>query len=266
MKTKKIYLYVGCGHDRMSGFTHVEINVGKQFKKGGNVGAPDILADITRHIPLEDNSVDLIFSRATLEHLTYHELINHFLECHRLIKKGGYIRMSVPDMDIMVKNYLDKQEDLEKAKREGEISIAMMPCENHTDLFIQRVLYHDHYYLHNFDTLSRALKKTGFTNIKKVKPGQCQISEIAEELYKAEKGREKSEVLIESQRLNDEPKISRYPDNGPNNFIIRTLAEIFNIKITKYNKRKATFPRLLWFIEKYQLLKNKFFKKNFHDS
>ena len=146
-------------------------------------------------------------------------------------------------------------EDVEKAKREGEISIDKMPCENHTDLFIQRVLYHDHYYLHNFDTLSRALEKTGFTNIKTVKPGQCQISDIAEELYKAEKDRDRTEVLIEAQKLNDVPKISRYPDNKPNNFIIRTLAEIFNIKITKYNKRRPAFPRLLWFIEKYQKLK-----------
>ena len=43
---KNNYLYVGCGHHRMKGFTHVEINVGKQFKKGGDVGPPDIIADI----------------------------------------------------------------------------------------------------------------------------------------------------------------------------------------------------------------------------
>lgn len=255
MKTEKIYLYVGCGHHRMNGFTHVEISVGKQFKKGGDVGPPDIIADITRRIPLEDESVDLIYSRATLEHLTYKELINHFLECHRLIKKSGYIRMSVPDMDIMIKNYLNKEEDLEKAKREDEISIETMPCENHTDLFIQRILYHDHYYLHNFDTLRRALIKTGFTNIKQVKPGHSPINEIADELYKSEKGRDRWEVLVEAQRLNDNPKILRYPENGPNNFILRILAEIFNIKVSKYNNRKPVFPRRLWFIEKYQKFK-----------
>lgn len=255
MKSKKKYLYVGCGHHRMNGFTHVEISVGKQFKKGGNVGPPDILADITRHIPLKDNTVDLIFSRATLEHLTYKELINHFLECHRLIKKGGYIRMSVPDMDIMINNYLNKEEDLEKAKREDEISIDEMPCENHTDLFIQRILYHDHYYLHNFDTLSRALKKTGFTNIKKVNPGQTSLSEVEDELYNAEKGRNRWEILLEAQRLDDIPNISRYPDKKPNNIILRILAEIFNIKISKYNNRKPVFPKILWFKEKFQQLK-----------
>tara|TARA_Y100000389_G_scaffold201916_1_gene245823 strand:+ start:1239 stop:1883 length:645 start_codon:yes stop_codon:yes gene_type:complete len=211
MTSKNKYLYVGCGNHRMSGFTHVEVNIGKQFKKGGNVSPPDILADITRHIPLKDNSVNLIFSRATLEHLTYYELINHFLECHRLIKKDGFIRMTVPDMDIMINNYLNKEEDIALAKLESEIS-PYEPIENHTDLFISRVLYHDHYYLHNYDTLNRALKKTGFTNIKKVKAGETQINEIKDELYKAEKDRDKSEILLEAQKLDDIPTISPYPE------------------------------------------------------
>lgn len=257
------YLYVGCGHHRMQGFIHVEINTAKQFKKGGNSGPPEIIADITRHIPVKDNSVDLIFSRATLEHLTYHELINHFLECHRIIKKGGYVRMTVPDMDIMIENYQNKKEDLEIAKIEGEIS-SDMPCENHTDLFINRVLYHDHYYLHNFDTLNRALKKTGFTNIKKVNPGQTALIKISEELYKAEKGRDKLSVIIEAQKLTDKPNVSKFPINVPSNLILRILAEKFNIKITRYNNRKPTFPSRLWFLEKFRALKIKL-QRNYYN-
>lgn len=102
-----IYLYVGCGDHRMKGFTHVEINSEKQFKKGRDSGRPEILADITDTIPLPSDSVTLIYSIATLEHLTYRELINHFLECHRLLKKNGVVRMVVPDLDIMVKDYLE---------------------------------------------------------------------------------------------------------------------------------------------------------------
>lgn len=254
MTSKNKYLYVGCGNHRMSGFTHVEVNIGKQFKKGGNVSPPDILADITRHIPLKDNSVNLIFSRATLEHLTYYELINHFLECHRLIKKDGFIRMTVPDMDIMINNYLNKEEDIALAKLESEIS-PYEPIENHTDLFISRVLYHDHYYLHNYDTLNRALKKTGFTNIKKVKAGETQINEIKDELYKAEKDRDKSEILLEAQKLDDIPTISPYPEKKNKRLILRLLEEIFNIKITRHNKRKPAFPTRLWFLEKFRNLK-----------
>jgi len=97
------YLYLGCGNHRMPQFTHVEINIGKR-----KVGPPDIIADITQHINLPDNSVDLIFSRATMEHLTYPDLINCLLENHRLLKKGGIVRMLVPDFDIMIQDYLNK--------------------------------------------------------------------------------------------------------------------------------------------------------------
>lgn len=257
METKKIFLYVGCGAHRMKDFTHVEINIAKQYKKGGNAGEPEILADITKHIPLNDSSVDLIFSRATLEHLTYPELINHFLECHRLIKKGGYIRMSVPDMDIMINNYLNKQEDLNAAINNSEVS-ATLPLENHTDLFINRVLYFDHYYLHNYDTLNRALKKTGFNNVKKVKPGETAVRDVADELYKAEIGRESWEVMVEAQRLDDQPKIKRFPLKLPNNFILKIFAKIFNIKISKYNNRKPAFPSYLYFLSLIRKIKKLF--------
>jgi predicted SAM-dependent methyltransferase len=253
MKQNLKCLYVGCGAHRMKGFTHVEINIAKQFKKGGDVGPPDILADITKHIPQNNNAVDLIFSRATLEHLTYHELINHFLECHRILKIGGFIRMSVPDMDIMINNYLNKNENLDDAIKNSEISTPGL-IENHTDLFISRVLYHDHFYLHNFDTLSRALKKTGFTNIKKVSPGETTIKDIADELFKAEKGRD-LEILIEAQRLNDKPEISKFTEEFPKNFILRIFAKLLNIKISKYNKRKPAFPSKLYFLEKIKNLK-----------
>ena len=76
--------------------------------------------------------------------------------------------MTVPDLDIMINNYLNKEENVEEVKYKSEIS-GSTPVENHTDLFISRVLYHDHYYLHNFDTLSRALSKNGLYKHKKSK-------------------------------------------------------------------------------------------------
>lgn len=255
MNSERVNLYVGCGHHRMKGFTHVEINIAKQFKKGGDVGPPEIMADITKKIPLADKSVDIIYSNETLEHLTYQELINHFLECHRLIKIGGYVRMVVPDMDIMIKNYISKDENLEIAKKESEIS-PFLPVENHTDLFISRVLYHDHYYLHNYDTLSRALKKTGFSKIKQVGPGETSYKEVSEELFKAEKDTLKFNLIIEAERHHENPIVTRYFSKKPKYFFLKILAETFNIKITKYNNRKPTFPSHLWFLEKFQILKS----------
>ena len=37
--------------------------------------------------------------------------------------------------------------------------------------------------------------------------------------------------------------------------ILRILAEIFNIKLSRYNKRKPVFPTRLWFLEKLRKFK-----------
>ena len=173
MQNETRYLYVGCGSHRMEGFTHVEVNIGKQFNRS-DISPPEILADITRHIPLPNDSVDLVFSRATMEHLTYPELLNHFLECYRILKKGGLVRMVVPDMDKYIRHYLDNDEDLEYAlgPELGNTHNPDFPYETHTDLFVHRMLYFDHRYLHNFETLSRALNKCGFSDYVDAKPGE----------------------------------------------------------------------------------------------
>ena len=143
---KSEYLYVGCGNHRMEGFTHADISIYKAYK-GQRIEQPEIICDITKKIPLKNNSIKLIFSRDTLEHLTWKELINHFLECNRILKENGVIRMSFPSFDKMIQKYQSKDENLEQAIKNSEISTLLAPIENHTDLFISRILYHDHYWI-----------------------------------------------------------------------------------------------------------------------
>lgn len=231
-------LYVGCGHHRMAGFIHVEISVGKNKS-----GPPDILADITDRIPLEDNSVDLVFSRATLEHLTYRELINHLLECQRILKTGGCVRMVLPDFDAMIKEYEHKIYWLDIEKNPD------LPNENYVDSFIARALYHDHYYLHNFDTLSRALRKTGFINARECEPGDTKIESAKEEILKAEITRH-GEIIMEAEKFGDEPSIKRFAIIYPKNPLKKILAKYFNIAVISYVKRRPMFPYKDWFKEK----------------
>ena len=59
-----------------------------------------------------------------------------------------------------------------------------------------------------------------------------------------------------SQKIDDEPKVSRYIKKRESNLILRFLAEKFNIKISRYNKRKPAFPSRLWFKEKFRKQKS----------
>ena len=125
-----------------------------------------------------------------------------------------------------------------------------MPIENHTDYFIARALYHDHYYLHNFDTLSRALAKCGFVNIRKAFPGDTIVTEIRDILHDAEIGRDREEVIVEAQKGDLPPIAKRTEPEFPRNFVAYLLAKYFNIRLISHSKRKPTFPRKMWFAEK----------------
>ena len=97
------YLYLGCGNHRLEKFTHVDISLAKRKR-----GFPDINSDISKHIDLPSNHSDFIFSLGTMEHLKYAEFINCLLESYRVLKNEGIIRMLVPDFDLMIKSYLEK--------------------------------------------------------------------------------------------------------------------------------------------------------------
>lgn len=181
-----------------------------------------------------------------MEHLTYHEFINCLLENFRLLKKDGVVRMLVPDFDIMIHDYLNntppRGDHLEMAK--------YMPLENHTDYFVARAMYHDHYYLHNFDTLSRALEKCGFVNIRKAFLGDTIVTKIRDILHDAEIGRDRWEVIVEAQKGDLPPIAKRTEQEFPRNFVAYLLAKYFNTRLIPHVKRKPVFPRKKWFAEK----------------
>lgn len=237
-------VYIGCGHHRLKNFVHAEINLGKNKS-----GPPDILCDISDYIPLPDNAIDLVYSIATMEHLTYSELLNCFLECRRILKKGGCVRMVVPDLDKMVRDYLNKVYDPNQ-KSPGK------PNENYIDTFVGRIMYFDHRYDHNFDTILRALKKTGFSNARVCRPGDSLIASANSELYTAEKDRV-SDLIVEAVKLDEEPVVQRMEKIYPKNIIAKILAKYLNVKIGNFTERKSRFPQKYWLKTYFLFNKNK---------
>lgn len=232
---KPVMLYLGCGNDRMKDFVHIEINLWKD-----KTGEPDILADISESIPLPDNSVDLIFSRATMEHLTYTELLNCLLENRRILKKGGVVRMVLPDLNTLVENYKNKvySTDIESGPD--------MPNTDYIETFVAQITYHDHFYNHTFETMRRALQKAGFDNIRKCNMADSAIKEANEELKMAEIGRH-YEMTIEATKLDREPTATYTLRKWPRNPLLKFLAKYLNIRVTAYIERKAKFPHKYWF-------------------
>lgn len=93
-------LHVGCGgyspkslHQAFRNDRWVEI----RFDIDPNV-APDIIGSLTDMSAVDDQSVDAIWSSHNIEHLYYHEVAIALSEFFRVLKPGGLVLITLPDI------------------------------------------------------------------------------------------------------------------------------------------------------------------------
>ena len=87
---------VGCGNNAADGYVNLDV-----------VSHPRIVFwDCRKSLPFDNDSVDLIFSEHALEHFEYPGQSSTFLkECHSCLKKGGVVRIVVPDGGLYLPLY-----------------------------------------------------------------------------------------------------------------------------------------------------------------
>jgi predicted SAM-dependent methyltransferase len=73
-----------------------------------------IKCDIMNGIPLDSKTVDVVYHSNILEHL-HKEKAEAFLhECHRILKPKGIIRIAIPDLEQLCRNYLSELDEVRK--------------------------------------------------------------------------------------------------------------------------------------------------------
>lgn len=65
--------------------------------------------NLCKKLPWENNSVDVIYSSHTLEHLSRAEGLKLLQECHRVLKTDGIIRIVIPDLKHIISLYEQKK-------------------------------------------------------------------------------------------------------------------------------------------------------------
>lgn len=67
--------------------------------------------NILKGLPFEDGTIDAIYSSHLFEHLTKKQANNLLIECNRVLKKNGIIRITVPDLENICREYLRVLDD-----------------------------------------------------------------------------------------------------------------------------------------------------------
>ena len=139
----KLNLHLGCGRVDHKEFINID---GYPFPHVHYVQTIDKLPQFA------DNTVDLIYASHCLEHFAYNQTKTVLAEWFRVIKKGGTLRISVPDFDKLVDIYLIH-------KKDPDVMIEqLMGGQNHK--------YNFHYTVLNDINLTRMLKAVGFETVR----------------------------------------------------------------------------------------------------
>ena len=156
-------LHLGSGDRHVSGWLNVDL-----------VGS-DLNLDIAKgKLPFPNDQFRSIVSQHVIEHLTIEdELIPLLKECFRTLKAGGAIWLSTPDMEKVVRSYLDhRNTDMisDRQKRKPEWDLHGLPPQHFmNDMFHQQL---EHRNLFDFELLQWTLMQAGFSNISRTSEGE----------------------------------------------------------------------------------------------
>jgi SAM-dependent methyltransferase len=95
-------LHWGCGDITPEGWINSDI------KEGPNV---DIVCDILKGLPMDDESVDYIASHHVLPCLEIFDQVKAIKELYRVLKTGGVLRLGLPDLDRSIAAYQSGNRD-----------------------------------------------------------------------------------------------------------------------------------------------------------
>jgi len=149
-----------------------DLGIWKIMDKSSKVEYP-IDLNKAKKMEIEDNIVDAIFTSHTAEHLEPYRLKWFFKEIYRILKKGGILRIVVPDFGKALQKYIEG--DYKWISRKGnptkwkdlpKIPICYLQSWIYTPFSGHRVGFDGKF-------LTYLLKKSGFRKIKKCQYNIC---------------------------------------------------------------------------------------------
>jgi SAM-dependent methyltransferase len=164
----KVYLEVGAGPNRLEGWLSTD-----------KYPPAPLFLDVTRRFPIADNSVSCVFGEHFIENLLPRNACLTFLkETCRVLKPGGVLRISTPDIEALARAYVSRSAEVLQLNERNKLRgycYSDYPVDIFNKHFLEDGIKVCHY---DFAALKALLLIAGFREIIRSKVGESEHPEL----------------------------------------------------------------------------------------
>jgi len=142
-------LHLGCGSAYKEGWVNIDLDA----------PSADIQRDLTQPLPFGDGSVSFIFTEHFVEHISRPQAVEFFVECRRVLREGGVLRVSTPNLRFLCECYLKGN-----ITEWGDVWGPNSGC----NLMNEGMRSWGHTYVYDREELHKVLAEAGFAHIRSV--------------------------------------------------------------------------------------------------
>ncbi len=144
----------------------IEFGAGKKGNGGWitiDVYRADIIWNLTNSLPIADDVVQEIYHSHLLEHLNFKQINDFLLECYRILKPGGHMKVCVPNAGNYIQAYYNR-----KYFRDDDQMYAKAIVDSNS--FIDQLNYiaymdGEHKFMFDEQNAINLILKAGFTSV-----------------------------------------------------------------------------------------------------
>ena len=166
-------LHIGCGPNYKDGWVNTDVLIPRLpwSKPAGTEAVQDFPLDLTQPLPFPDESLDAIYGEHVIEHIEKDDALAFFGEARRVLKPGGVLRLSTPDLDGTCRVFLRLDPDVDPNAYEP----YWFEEEWSPEFWINATFrFWGHLFLWNFKLFEKELLEAGFDSVWRVEKGETQ--------------------------------------------------------------------------------------------
>jgi predicted SAM-dependent methyltransferase len=153
-------LHLGCGEYLLPGWLNMDYRP---------LCRETLYIDARQPFFFPDETFDYIFSEHMIEHISHGGGAKMLTECHRILKKGGRIRISTPDLAFLINLYRPDKSAVQREYIDWANQTFVKGSSGKNEVFVINNFMRawGHTFVYDENTLRTAMSRVGFTDITK---------------------------------------------------------------------------------------------------